>query len=32
MSVKEFMWQHNMSGGAVYVDKCLKRNEAALNA
>ena len=32
LSVKEFMWQHNMSGVAVYVDKCLKRDEAASNA
>ena len=32
LSVKDFMWQHNMSGVAVYVDKCLTRNEAALIA
>ena len=30
LSVKKFMWQHNMSDVAVYVDKCLTRNEAAL--
>ena len=32
LSVQEFMWQHNMSGAAVYVDKCLTRDEAALIA
>ena len=32
LSVKEFIWQHNMSGVTVYVDKCLALNEAALFA
>ena len=32
VSVKEFMWQHSISGVAVYVDKCLTQNEAALIA
>ena len=30
LSVKEFMWQQNMSGVAVYVGKCLKWRGAAV--